>query len=164
MTNTINTHAIAYLTSLANKHHHTPAKPIEQFNETNGYDMIRDIYAPEITHTPGEYTTNNIRHAMAAATAEHDLRWDMYRAEASLARRLGDTEKRDISARLAHAEADAIDAIHRVARMAGLTTYPTNGIQAAMIEARREGESNWAYVGMTRWEQQQRNIVADLLN
>lgn len=164
MTNTISTHAFAYLTSLANKHHHTPAKPIDQFNDTDGYAMIRDIYAPEITHTHGEYTTNNINHAMAAAIAEHDLHRDMYRAESNLAHRLGDTEMQDICARLASKETAAIDAIQRVATMAGLTDYPLHNIQAAMIGARREGESNWAYVGMTRWEQQQRDIVADLLD
>ena len=161
---TINTHAIAHLTSLANQHNHTPTKPIDQFDETDSYRMIRAIYAPEDTHDHGEYRTNNVRHAMAATIAEHDLHREMYRAEAELARRLGDTEMQDVCARLAGKETAAIDAIQRVATMAGLTSYPIGKIQAAMIMARQEGEANWAYVGMTRWEEQERTTVADLIN
>lgn len=161
---TINTHAIAHLTSIANQHNHTPAKPIGQFDETDGYLMIRAIYAPEVTHDHGEYRTDNVRYAMAATIAEHDLHREMYRAEAEYARRLGDTEMQDVCARLASKETAAIDAIQRVAKMAGLTNYPTGKVQAAMIAARQEGEANWAYVGMKWWEEQERTTVADLLN
>lgn len=161
---TINTRAIAYLTSLANQHNHTPDKPISRFTALDGYRMISDIHTPGKTHTPGEYRTDNIRHALAYAIAKHELRWNMYRDEAGLARRLGDTETREISAHNAEGETIAMDAIRNAMETAGVTNPPIGKIQAAMIAARTEGESNWAYVGMTWWEEQERTTVADLIN